>query len=80
METVNINTFIQNIEENIDAIEAGTLAPDTCLRELPAWDSLAVLSMLAMVDAEFGVQITGTEINDCGSITEVLEVIHSKQG
>lgn len=47
MEIVNINTFIQDIEENIDAIEAGTLAPDTCLRELPARDSLAVLSMLA---------------------------------
>lgn len=73
-----------SIEEFIDkfafAIEAdpATLAPDTDYKQLPQWDSLNALSVIAMTDADYGVTLSGQAINDSTTIADLWSVVSSK--
>ncbi len=69
---MTIERFIAALEENIEGISPGTLRPETEFRALPAWDSLASLSTLAVIDAEFGVQLAGASFRGCRTIADLF--------
>ena len=49
------------IEEALDT-EEGVLMPETVLDEVDSWDSIAALSLIAMLDDNFGKTLSGKEI------------------
>ena len=75
---IAIDDFIRNFENAVEAIEPNSLTPQTAFTELPEWDSLAALSILAMADAEYDVEISGKELRGCQSLQELFEIIRSK--
>jgi acyl carrier protein len=54
--------------------DAGELSPDKQLDELP-WDSMAMLSVIAMAKTRFDRKITGTEIRAFSSVQDILNVM-----
>lgn len=76
---MNMETFIANFEESIEGLEPGTVGADTVLRDLPQWDSLAVLTTLAMIDAEYEVSITANEIAECRTLRDLFEKVKEKK-
>lgn len=68
---MTVDKFITELEANLLGAEPGSLRPDTRFRELPYWDSLAALSMLATYDSVFGRQLTGEMLAKCETIAEV---------
>ena len=56
--------FYQMLDEIIEAAP-GTIQPQTILGELAGWDSLAVLSLIALVDECFKVPLAGNAIVAC---------------
>lgn len=72
MTPLNLNTFISELEANLLGAEPGSLRPETRFRELPYWDSLAALSMLATYDSVFGRQLTGEMLAKCDTIADVV--------
>ena len=77
---MDIKTFIQEFEASIEGLEPGTVTPETRFQELEQWDSLAVLTTIAMVDAEFEVELTANEILACNTIREFAELVEAKRG
>lgn len=75
----DLPTFIGQLESAVDGIEPGSLKPDTVLHTVPVWDSLALLSVLAMADAEFGVTVTGTEVKACHTVADLHALIAGKK-
>jgi len=71
---VNIESFIEELEVSIDGIEPDSLTPETCFRELPAWDSLAVLGTLAVFDGCFGKQISAEQLKECETIADIYRL------
>ena len=55
---MEIKEFIQNFADQLDDTDAEVLTPETKFRELDDWSSLAALSIIAMVDEEYGVLAT----------------------
>jgi len=47
-------------------------------REYEKWDSLAYLSLIAMMDEEFGVQIEGNEFKMLITIHDLINAINEK--
>lgn len=47
-------------------------------REYEDWDSLAYLSVIAMMDEEYGVQIEGTEFKKLRTIQDLFDAITKK--
>lgn len=73
------NTFIANFVDSIEGLEDASLSPETRLADLEAWDSLAILTTIAMVDTEYEVEVSGTELNQCSSLGDIIALVESKQ-
>lgn len=59
------------IEEALD-VEEGSLTAETSLDNVEEWDSIAMLSLIAMLDEEFGSTITGKELKALKTVADIL--------
>lgn len=75
---MDYDKFLSNFVSAIEGLQDENVALDTELRSLNAWDSLAVLNTLAMVDCEYSVQITGVEIHGAKTVREIAKIVESK--
>lgn len=48
------------------------LEPGVLLDSLEEWDSLAIVSLMALYDNLFGLVITGTALRNCKSVGDLL--------
>lgn len=53
---MNVQNFIEKFAEAID-VEATELTAETEFRTLEEWDSVAYISVIAMMDEEYDIQI-----------------------
>jgi len=53
--------------------------PDNVLKDFEAWDSLAVLSVLAMADSTYGASIKADEIRSVVTVTDLANLVESKK-
>lgn len=65
---------IQLLEEIME-LDAGTLKEDMLLSDIDEWDSISLLSFLAIMDDEFGKIVTGKEVKDKKYVSELLELM-----
>ena len=73
---MEIKDFIQNFADQLDDTDAEVLTPETVFRELDDWSSLAALSIIAMVDEEYGVTIDSEAFKDVHTIQELFAKIN----
>lgn len=62
--------FLKNMAEALNQPGA-EFTPDQKLQDLPNWDSLAILTTLSMMDQEYGVVMSGTELQSCNSVADL---------
>ena len=55
------------------------LTPDTHRDDIPAWDSLGVLTLMAALDSDFGIVLTDEDIQSLKTVGDLLAVMQ-KQG
>lgn len=58
--------------EEIMELDQGTLTPETVLGDLAEWDSMAKLSLMVMMDDEFGKSLTGEQVRDFKTVQDIL--------
>lgn len=56
-------------------LETEELSPETKLSSLAEWDSIAILSFIAMMDEEFGKAIKGADIKQFETIQDAMNVM-----
>ncbi len=56
-------------------LEVEELTPETKLSTLAEWDSIAILSFIAMMDEEFGKAVKGAEIKQFETIQDAMNVM-----
>lgn len=76
---MNIDDFIASFECAVDGIPSGSLSPTTQFRDLKEWDSLAALSIIAMVNAEYGVELSASELRNSKSIENIFRAVTAKR-
>jgi acyl carrier protein len=75
---MTINDFIEKFAFAIE-VEAETLASDTRFKELPNWDSLNTLAIIAMADADYGVSLTGEDIHQTQTIGDLMKIVAERE-
>ena len=70
---MTINDFIVKFAEAVEIEDASVLSPDTEFRKLKEWDSLAYLSVIALLDEEFDVQIEMDDFRKLNTIQEIFD-------
>ena len=71
---MSLEKFIEDFEEAVEDVEPGSLTALTKYRELEAWDSLAVLTVIAMVDAEYDVRLKAETLK----ANDTLEALYAQ--
>ena len=69
--------FIELFKETLE-IEDDSVQLDTEFRNLPQWDSLAFLSVIAMIDEEYDVVIEGNDFKKLITVADVLNEIKKR--
>lgn len=67
--------FLKNFAEAVELESMKTLSTDTVFRELEEWNSLAYLSVIAMLDEEYDIQIESAEFRQLKTIGEIINYI-----
>ena len=75
---MGIKDFIANFADQFEDTEANAFTPETKFRELDEWSSLLALSIFAMVDEEYDVQLKGEEMRATNTIQELFDLVSSK--
>ena len=73
-----MNNFIEKIEELLE-ISKGTIDPKNRFREYKSWDSLALLSLMAMLEDEYNITIPRDEFQKINTIEELFNYVKINQ-
>jgi acyl carrier protein len=60
-------------------LEVGAVQDGDDLKAFPQWDSLAVLSVIAMLDADYGVNLKAADIQQLKTVGQLWAVVESKK-
>ena len=75
---MEIKDFIEKFAEALELDTPDVCTPEMDFRKLDAWNSLAVLSIIAMADEEYNVVIKGDDIRNAKTIQDLFNLIESK--
>jgi len=68
--------FYQKLAEILDIEEVN---PADVLKDFDGWDSLAILSVLALADSKYGVSIKAEEIRSVVTAEDLARLVETKQ-
>ena len=74
---MDINEFIQHFAEQFEETEASEFTPDTIYRDNDEWSSLLALSVMAMVDEEYNVQLTANDMRQANTVQDLFNIVKS---
>lgn len=77
---MDINQFVSNFAECFDDTEAEAFSPMLKFKELEEWSSLQGLAIIAMCRKNYGIRISGAEIQEADTIQDVYELVTNKLG
>ena len=76
---MELQNFIQNIVDLFDDIDTSNFSALTDFKDNDEWNLLLVLSVIAMVDEEYGIIITSDDIRQAKTIEDLYSIVKSKQ-
>lgn len=76
---MEIKDFIENFADQFDDTDISEIKPETVMRDLDEWSSMIGLSLLNMVDNEYGVQLTFDELKHAITVQNLFDIVEKKQ-
>jgi len=71
------NEFLKELEEVLEA-DAGTITGEQVLADLAAWDSLAVMAFIAMVDEKFSMTLSASKLAEAKTVGDLISLLGNK--
>ena len=60
--------------EDMLELDGATLKPETELASIDEYDSMAKLSLIVLMDDEFGKKLTGEQIREFNTVQDILDL------
>ena len=73
-----LEDFIVNFAEQFDDTDASEITATTIFRNLEEYSSLIALSIIAMVDEEYDVQLKGDDMRSANTVEDLFNIVKSK--
>ena len=74
-----LQEFVQNFTNQFTDTDAEMFTSETKFRDLDEWSSLIGLSIILMVDEEYGITIGADDMKKAQTIEELFNVVKSKE-
>ena len=71
-----MNDFLKSIA---GILEVEAIKETDDLKAFPQWDSLAVLSVIAMLDADYGVNLRAVDLAPINSVGELWSLVQNRK-
>lgn len=76
---MELSDFIANLEAEFEDLNQG-LEPQTILLDIPGWSSMHILLLVAMVDIQYQVLLSGEDLKSCKTVNDLFHLVKSKRG
>jgi acyl carrier protein len=70
-------TFLHKLDE-VMSLPRGTIRGDESLSSLKGWDSVALMSFIALLDEELEIRVTGKQVMQCQTVPELVALAGDK--
>lgn len=67
-------TILLSLDDLLE-LDSGTLTGSEELKDIEAWDSLAVMGFIAMVDEEFDVMVPPSQLSKCKTVADLIALV-----
>jgi acyl carrier protein len=74
---MTLEEFVEKFADEMTDTPAGTITAETHYKELEEWGSLASLSIISMIDEEFGHLLTGADLRARTTVKELYDYVVS---
>lgn len=74
---MELNDFIKNLAEQFDETEISEFTAKTEFKAMEEWSSLIALSLIAMIDEQYDVQIKSEDIRNSNTIEDLFNRVKS---
>lgn len=74
---MDIKEFIEHFVEQFDDVPVTEVTPETHHHEMDEWSSLIALSVMAMIDEEYDVQIKADEMRNSRTVQDLYDIVQS---
>lgn len=74
---MEIKEFIENFVDQFDDTPATEVTPETRMHEIDEWSSMIALSVMAMIDEEYDVQIKADEMRNSQTVQQLFDIVKS---
>ncbi len=71
-----MNEFLKKLAEILEVPE---MNPSDQLKDFPQWDSLSVLSVIAMLDANYGVNLRAADFATVNSAEDLWNLVQARK-
>jgi len=68
--------LLEKIKETLQREE--NLSLDMKLKDIEEWDSLGIISMIALYDQLFSIVLTQEQLNSCKTVEDVINLVGDK--
>ena len=75
---MELSVFVQNFANQFDETDADVFTPETRFRDLDEWSSLIGLSIILMVDEEYGITLGAEDMKQAETIEDLFNIVQSK--
>ena len=66
-------------EQMLEIFEIDEITSDIILRDLELWDSLSVISLLAVLDESYGINIEATELAEVVTVSDLFAFVEQRR-
>ena len=75
---MEIKVFIQHFAEQFDDTDVNEFKPNTVFHDLDEYTSLIALSIILMVDEEYGVTIDANDMSSSVTIEDLFNIVKAR--
>ena len=75
---MELKKFIENFADQFDDTDASEITATTVFHDLDEYSSLIALSIIAMVDEEYDVQLKGDDMRSAVTVEDLFNIVKSK--
>ncbi len=76
---MSIDEFVTKLEAEFEDIPKGTLKPETDYRSIKGWSSMHALIIIAFVDIQFNITLSGTDLKSTQTVQDLYNLIQTKK-
>ena len=75
---MKINEFIKNFADQFEDTDLSVFQPETKFRDLEEWSSLTALSVMAMMEEEYGVRLNGNDMRSAVTVGDLYNIVKAR--